>query len=162
MLADYGKYGAGLKVFPVTFKAGNYEEAPRVTYCFDVEKPAEYVIRFFMTPSNPFIKGRAFTLAYSIQTKEEYDSAQKQEINDIEVLPKDYRAGENSDIRWCEGVLSQIRSADVKESLARGRYMLTVYAMEPGMVLQQIGIYCDGGESKRSYLGRKETEYIGK
>ena len=52
--------------------------------------------------------------------------------------------------------------ADVKEGLERGRYMLTVYAMEPGMVLQQIGIYCDGGESKRSYLGRKETEYIGK
>lgn len=162
VLADYGKYGAGLKVFPVTFKAGNYEEAPRVTYCFDVEKPAEYVIRFFMTPSNPFIKGRAFTLAYSIQTKEEYDSAQNQKVHDVEVLPKDYRAGENSDIRWCEGVLSQIRTADVKEGLERGRYMLTVYAMEPGMVLQQIGIYCDGGESKRSYLGRKETEYIGK
>lgn len=78
------------------------------------------------------------------------------------MLPKDYRAGENSDIRWCEGVLSQIRTVDVKEGLERGRYMLTVYAMEPGMVLQQIGIYCDGGESKRSYLGRKETEYIGK
>ena len=46
VLDDYGKYGVGLKAFPVTFKAENYEEAPRVTYCFEVEKQAEYVLRF--------------------------------------------------------------------------------------------------------------------
>ena len=77
----------------------------------------------------------------------------------VEVLPDDYRAGDNSDVKWCRGVLSQIRTADMKKTLRKGRNLLTIYATEPGMVLQQIGVYSDGGENYYAYLGQQESKF---
>lgn len=161
VIEGYGKYGVGLKNFPVTYKTSSLSEAPSVSYCFEVEKETEYTFRFFMTPTNPVIKGQPIKLACRVQ--EVYNEADYTKTDDvqnaewIEVLPEDYRAGDNSDARWCRGVLTQIRTADMKKTLKKGRNLLTIYATEPGLVLQQIGVYSEGAENYSAYLGQQES-----
>lgn len=161
VIEGYGKYGVGLKNFPVTYRTSSLCEAPSVSYCFDVERDAEYTIRFFMTPTNPVIKGQRVMLAcrvHRLYNETDY-SEDIQDAEWVEVLPDDYRAGDNSDVKWCRGVLSQIRTADMKKTLRKGRNLLTIYATEPGMVLQQIGVYSDGGENYYAYLGQRESKF---
>lgn len=160
VIKDYGKYGVGLKAFPVTFKTAEPKEAPKVTYCFEVTDTAEYTIRLFMTPSNPVIKNEELAISYSVNSENTHANQGEEAVKRILIIPSDYRAGDNSEGRWCAGVLSQIRIAEIKTLLHRGRNMLTFYAMDQGVVLQQIGVYRNPEYIKEAYIGCKETSYI--
>ena len=149
VIDDYGKYGAGLKVFPVTNVYAADEKAPAVTYRFCVENAGEYTIKLFTTPSNPAFKGESVNVRYAVN-----DGAQ---TGILELIPSDFRAGENSDQRWCNAVLDQIRVTGFKAQLNAGINTVTIYPCEAGVVLQQIGVYQGGQKSQESYLGQEES-----
>lgn len=78
----------------------------------------------------------------------------------VEILPSNFRAGENSDERWTKGVLDQIRVVSVVKKFDKGVQELTLGAMEAGLVLECIRIYSVKQGIKESYLGPKESEWI--
>ena len=75
----------------------------------------------------------------------------------LELIPEDFRAGENSDSRWAEGVLSQIHTAEAKLHFAAGVQTLTVGAVSPGVVLEKIVLRAPGVSCPVSYLGPEES-----
>ena len=75
----------------------------------------------------------------------------------MNLIPSDFRAGENSEWRWGQAVLEQIRKTSFEAEFVQGVNNLTIYAMEPGVVLQQIGIYDCEVRMPEAYLGQEES-----
>lgn len=145
VIDQYGKYGAGVKAFPVT---NYYEkgEGPAITYRFMVETSGEYEVRFYLTPTNAMIKGEEVRMC-----------VETDQTRVVTVLPTEYRAGVNSDRRWANGVLDQIRIVSLKQHFEKGFNEITVRSMEPGLVLQQIGVFDSCYVDDYAYLGQEES-----
>ena len=144
-LEDYGKYGSGMKVFPSTAEFEEGELCPKLTYSFLIGEEGDYQVEILTAPNNPVQIGSPVKLL--VET-----AGQKQVL---ELLPPDFRAGENSDPRWCQGVLDQIHSAKTGLHFPAGVQTLTLGAMSPGVVIEKILIYRDN--PLPSYLGPRES-----
>ena len=151
VIDNYGKYGAGLKAFPVINSFEGTKDAPSVTYRIFVEKEGDYTVKLFTTPTNPSVKGQSVNVMYSVNEEEPVK---------LNLIPSDFRAGESSDIRWALAVLNQIRETAFETKLKKGVNTITVYPQEAGVVLQQIGVYETGKAPKKAYLGEEETFWI--
>ena len=144
-LEDYGKYGSGMKVFPSTAEFEEGELCPKLTYSFLIGEEGDYQVKILTAPNNPVQIGSPVKLL--VET-----AGQKQVL---ELLPPDFRAGENSDPRWCQGVLDQIHSAKTGLHFPAGVQTLTLGAMSPGVVIEKILIYRDA--PLPSYFGPEES-----
>lgn len=144
-LEDYGKYGSGMKVFPSTAEFEEGEPCPRLTYSFLIGEEGDYQVEILTAPNNPVQIGSPVKLL--VET-----AGQKQVL---ELLPPDFRAGENSDPRWCRGVLDQIHTAGTTLRFGSGVQTLTLGAMSPGVVIEKILIYRDA--PLPSYFGPEES-----
>jgi hypothetical protein len=147
VLEHYGKYGSGMKVFPVTASFGE-PAAPRLTYQFVLEKSGSYQVELLAAPTNSPVQGQAVRLRVSAG-----DAGEKT----AELVTGEFRAGDHRDEEWCKGVLDQIRVAVLRFDLEAGLQQLTVSAMEAGAVLERIRIYPAGKELPESYLGPGES-----
>lgn len=151
VIEGYGKYGAGVKVFPVTEDFSEKKEAPGITYRFFAEKTGEYRLRLFTAPTNPTAWKGSLHLRVGVNGQ----SAAEADV--LELVPSDFSAGENREARWCKAVLDQIRITEETVSLKEGINTVTVYPCEPGVVLQQIGVYQKETCILPSYLGQEES-----
>lgn len=151
VIDDYGKYGSALKVFPSTAVFDEMQEKPTVTYRFLIEEAGEYSIELLTAPFNSVVNKQAVNITMQIN---------KNVPCVVEILPSDFRAGENSDERWTKGVLDQIRVVSMVKKFDKGVQELTLGAMEVGLVLECIRIYSVKRGIKESYLGPKESEWI--
>lgn len=148
-IGDYGKYGSGMKVFPTTAAFSMEEEKPSLTYSFQIRNPGDYRVEFLTAPNNPVQLGSAVHLL----------AESGGETRRVELIPADFRAGENSDPRWCQGVLDHIHTAETRFHFDSGICTLSVCPLEPGTVLEKILISPWDVSLPQSYLGPEESWY---
>ena len=144
----YGKFGSGMKVSPST-AAFTGSQAPGLTYRFRIDRAGVYHAELLTAPNNPIQLASAVHLGIEAGG----------EFRLVELLPASFRAGENSDSAWCAGVLNQVRTAAADIFFEAGVQELTVYAQEPGTVLEKLLIY--QAAPLPSYLGPPESPYLG-
>lgn len=146
-IADYGKYGSGMKVAPSTAAFREDGERPSLTYRFRVDRPGDYRVELLTAPNNPVELGSAVHLL----------AESGGETRKVELIPPDFRGGENSDPRWCAGVLDHIHTAETRFRFDRGIHTLTLSPLEPGVVLEKIVISPWEAQLPQSYLGPQES-----
>lgn len=147
-LKDFGRTGSGVKVFPANARFSDPWKSPGVRYYFQLEKEGNYQIDILTAPCNPVCpKDR---LRFGVQIDEG-------DIQIIESVGDDYQAGEPDDAQWCKGVLDQIRTIHLQETLDAKGHALTLYGLEPGIIFERIVIH-QGCIS--SYLGPQESLYL--
>ena len=144
---SYGKYGSGMKVSPSTAEFSMEEEKPSLTYSFQIDQPGAYRVELLTAPNNPVALGESVNLLVETGTQ----------VQKVQLIAPDFRAGENSDPRWCQGVLDQIHTAETLFSFEAGIHALTVSPLEPGVVLEKIVISPADVPLPQSYLGPEES-----
>jgi len=145
-IKDYGKTKSAMKAFPIDV-VYDKENAPGITYTFEVKRDGDYVIEAFMNPSNaPFRDGHLY---YGV-------SVNGGEISVENALPEGFLVGDHQQ-DWLKGVLDNIRVAGVTKRLKAGVNTVTFYALSPGFVLERVLVCEEGNKPAASYLGPKET-----
>lgn len=147
LMEGYGKYGAGVKVFPSTAVFTEKEEKPFVYYRFLIEEAGEYMAELIVAPTNSVVYKKSVNVVLQINNKEQK----------VEVLPADFKAGDCSDEDWNKGVLNQERSISVQITLEEGVQSIGIGALEAGFILERIILYKRGIKRKEAYLGPYES-----
>lgn len=150
VLEGYGKYGTGVKVFPSTAVFTMGEKKPYLSYRFYVEEGGAYEAELVVAPTNSVVNKQSMNVALQIN-----DEAEQK----VELVAADFRAGESSDPRWGMGVLNQERRILTQISLKEGINVLSIGALEAGMVLERIILYKRGVKKPRNYMG-PETGFV--
>ena len=143
-LEGYGRSGFGMKVLPNTATFNLDEESPCISYQFITEKAGEYEVELWLTPTSPVAYMGCQRLALMA------NNGEKQEIH---LIPRTYRAGDWRDSYWSKGVMDHIRKVHAKIQCTAQINELTIYAIDPGVVLEKILIYPNDCLPKDSYLG---------
>lgn len=158
-LVNYGKYGGGVKVFPVTASFGECADPwecgasspsapPLLIYRFLVEHSGAYQVELLAAPVNSPVQGKGLRLQVSVEGAG---------TRTAELVKRDFRAGDCRDEDWCRGALDQIRSAAVRFELEAGIHRLAIGAVEAGTVLERIRVYPADRQLPESYLGPEES-----
>ena len=142
-LENYGRSGAGMKVYPTTVNFSVGDELPSLSYRFFVEEAGEYVVEVWTTPTNPLRNNTPIRFTTIAEGNNEQV---------ITTVPADFVAY-NSDPRWCAGVLDNIRKSKAELTFKAGVGEITIGALEAGLILEKVLIYRKGNEPKVSYLG---------
>ena len=152
VIKGYGRYGVGVKVSPCTADFMEKEERPELTYRFLIPQTGDYRVELLAAPTNSPVNGRAMRLTVG-------DG--RTEMQTLTLVDEQFRAGENRDAGWCQGVLDQIRTVSAVMHFEEGVRQLTVGALEAGVVLERIRIYPADMTLPKSYLGPQESMRIG-
>lgn len=147
----YGRYGSGMKVFPVTANFSGKKERPRLTYRFFIEEEGEYCVELLAAPTNPSVNNGTLSLTLEAGGKSKV----------VTLVYSDFRSGDTRDAKWCQGVLDQVRVASSVIKFKKGVQEITVGALEAGVVLERIRIYKASAKLPKSYLGPKESWQCG-
>jgi len=156
MLPGYGRSsslslaGGAMKVFPTTMSFAPDGDAPALTYRFFAEDEGVHTCELWLTPSSPVQPKTAMRCTVAANGEKQL----------ITCVPDDYRAGENSDMRWCEAMLSHIRKVKVALRCEKGVNEITIGAVDPNLSLERILIYPAGHVMPASYLGPQESTCI--
>lgn len=143
-LADYGKFGSGMKVFPVTAAFSGPEDAPGLCYEVWSQKECGAVLTLHTSPANPLVYGGMLRMDVSVNGELPQTAV---------IADQSYRGGENDCRAWTEAVLAQEHTADVPIVLHTGINQITISPREAGLVLERLEIREDGAERKPSYFG---------
>ena len=147
-IENFGKYGSGMKVYPVTASFSKCEQAPALSYQIWVEESKEYRLALHTSPANPLIYGGK--LHYVVKVK-----GKKEQL--LVVTGDGYKGGEPGCVAWEEAVLNQEHVCSISTFLEKGCNEITVYAQEAGIVLERLIIYPKETNKKESYLGPEES-----
>ena len=142
--------GGAMKVFPTTMSFAPDGDAPALTYRFFAEDEGVHTCELWLTPSSPVQPKTAMRCTVAANGEKQL----------ITCVPDDYRAGENSDMRWCEAMLSHIRKVKVALRCEKGVNEITIGAVDPNFSLERILIYPAGHVMPASYLGPQESTCI--
>lgn len=148
VMDGYGKYGAGVKVFPGTAVFSMEEDKPYVYYRFMAEEAGEYEAELVVAPTNSVVNKQSVNAALQMNG----ESQQK-----VELVAADFRAGESGDSRWGMGVLNQERRVSVTVQCKEGLNTLGVGALEAGMVLERVVLYKKGVHKPENYMGPDDS-----
>lgn len=151
VINGYGKYGAGVKVFPSTVAFAEDADKPELTYRFFIEETGDYRVEILTAPVNAAACNHSVHLMLDNHNGERVP---------LEVIPPDFRGGDSSDTRWAAGVLDQIRTSSVVLSFNKGVQELSVGAMEAGVVLERIRIFHANSKIEDAYLGPEESALL--
>jgi hypothetical protein len=150
-LKNYGRSGCGMKVFPFTACFTEEEEKPLLTYRFLIEKSGGYNVEVWTTPTN--------SIQYKRPLRFQLENSQG-EKQIVVTVPEDFRAGNNSEGRWCQGVLDNIRISNAFLTFEKGVQEISIGALEAGLILERILIYGKDNPPLESYLGPPESFYL--
>ena len=156
VLPGYGRSGnqslagGAVKVYPNTAAFAPDADAPSVTYRFFAKKEGEHTCELWLTPTSPVQPRTAMRCTLEI-------GGEKQLVT---CVPADYRAGENSDPRWCHAMVNHIRKVKVNIRCRRGVNEITLGAVDPNLILERILIYPAGHVMPESYLGPQESALL--
>jgi len=141
-LENYGRSGAGMKVYPTTANFAPTDDKPMLSYQFFLEQAGEYVVEVWTTPTNPMRNNTPIRFVLG--------DLEKSEV--ITTVPADFIPF-HTDPRWSEGVLENIRKTKTTMSFDAGLQTVTIGALEAGLILEKILIYLPVNAPKKSYLG---------
>jgi len=156
VLPGYGRSGnqslagGAVKVYPNTAAFAPDADAPSLTYRFFAEEAGEHICELWLTPTSPVQPKTAMRCTLEI-------GGEKQLIT---CVPDDYRAGENSDPRWCHAMVNHIRKVKMAIHCEKGLNEITIGAVDPNLILERILIYPAGHVMPESYLGPQESACI--
>jgi hypothetical protein len=145
LLENYGRSGAGMKVFPTTIDFTEADEKPSLTYRFLIEKAGDYTVEVWSTPTN------------SVQNKRPLRFMLNEQV--VTAVSPDFRAGSPGDEKWCLGVLDNIRKSKAQIKFDEGVREITIGALEAGFILERVLIYKNDKPPVDSYLGAQESYY---
>ncbi len=157
VLKDYGRTLSALKAFPVNVSFTPSKNAPSIDYLVYVDREDEYEVTLYTAPSNPVSMDNKLEYGISCGAgnlcgRQKWD----EETDMIDLVPKDYRVGDNNAF-WGRGVLDNIRKSTTVLILNKGLNTIRIFAASPGFVLEKIVISVAGSVLPESYLGPKET-----
>ncbi|MCL2634814.1 MAG: glycosyl hydrolase 115 family protein [Oscillospiraceae bacterium] len=144
-LVNHGRSGAGMKVFPTTAYFSEADEKPTLKYRFLIEEAGNYTAEIWTTPTN------------SVRFKKPLRFMFNSEV--VTAVTEDFNAGHYSDMRWCQGVLDNIRKNKTSLKLEKGVQEISISALDAGLVLERILIYKEDTPPALSYLGPPESFY---
>ncbi len=146
VIKGYGRSGSALKAYPqdVIFSK---QDAPSVTYAFNIETAGKYTARLYTSPANPCFKDRKLMIAVS---------AGKDTYREINLIPDGFEVKDHNK-PWETGVLANVRCTDFELDLKKGINELSIAALSPGFVLEKIVIARAGCELPYSYLGAADS-----
>lgn len=147
----YGKTIGSLKVTPSTATFEKAEEAPSVTYRIYAKTAGKYEMELFTAPNNPVVYQGKMCVAYKV------NNAETEELNTI---PNEGFVPWLSH-SWERGVLDQIHKAACTVELQEGENEVTIFALDPAVVLEKVVFTKEGCEKKKSYLGPVESYRVG-
>ena len=147
-IKGYGRYGVGVKVLPSTADFSEKEERPMLDYRFWVPQEGDYRVELLAAPTNSPVNGRAMRVSVD-------NGLGEQQI--LTLVDEDFKAGDNREWRWCQGVLDQIRVVSAVMHFEEGVQQVTVGALEAGLVLERVRVYPVGMKLQESYLGPEES-----
>ncbi len=151
VLPGLGRSGNAVKVYPTTAAFAPDGDAPALTYRFFAENAGDYTCELWLTPTSPVQPGVPMRCGLTGP-----DGAQQV----VTCVPADYRAGENSDLRWCQAMLDHIRKVQAVIRCDAGVNEVTLAAIDPNFSLERLLIYPVGHALPKSYLGPKESACI--
>jgi hypothetical protein len=139
-----GRSGSAVAVFPTTMPSVPPDrlaaEAPRLDYEVSFVSAGEFTVNVNLVPTHP-LAGNSLRFAVALDD------------GPPELVELDVRDG---GAEWAQGVLNATRVAVAKLTVSTGGpHALHIYAVDAGVVLDQIIIDCGG--LKPSYLGPPET-----
>ena len=150
-LNNYGRSGCGMKVFPTTVNFCDNPQKPALIYRFFIEEAGEYTTEVWTTPTNPVQNKKPLRFLLT-------DSNNREQL--ITVVSEDFRAGDHSDKKWCDGVLDNIRINKVNINFEIGIQEISISAVDAGLILERVLVYKKGKQLLSSYLGPQESFYI--
>ncbi len=139
-----------VKVYPNTASFAPDGDAPSLTYRFFAAQNGPYTCELWLTPTSPVQPG--VPMRCTLET-----GGEKQLIT---CVPADYRAGENSDPRWCAAMVNHIRKVKADIRCVQGLNELTIGAVDPNLILERILLYPAGHVMPESYLGPAESPLL--
>jgi len=142
-LKRYGRSGAGMKVYPTVVNFDVTDEKPELNYQFFLEEAGDYVVEVWTTPTNPLRNNTPIRLVLG-------GTGNTNQI--VTTVPADF-VPFHSDPRWSAGVLDNIRKTKANMNFGEGLQILTIGALEAGLILEKILIYRPENPPKASYLG---------
>lgn len=140
VLSPYGYNVSALCISPFYAHFEIPGTGPAATYEIEVPEDGFYDIRFQFAPTNNITATAGLRFAFSVNNSDSIT---------VDTLPKDYRAGDPDSEGWADGVIDNYRCKTVFVDLVKGRNLLTIYAMDCGLIIE--GIYVI--EKKRSNVG---------
>lgn len=132
LLSGYGKYEEGLKVLDRIDDYEKGEKGASVTWEFDSPYSGALSVELITAPTNPLKYGGALNVHVKVNS-----SAEKL----LNIVPNDFKAGENSDPRWCRDVINQERRTAFTADFKKGKNKLTITAIEMGVIIERIVIH---------------------
>ncbi|MBE5938193.1 MAG: hypothetical protein E7265_09230 [Lachnospiraceae bacterium] len=151
----YGRTVSSMKVFPTTEYFYDENEAPYVDYKFYTDDNEKYTLQTHIAPSNN-VDWNYVSMKFAVSI----DGGAPMYVDTI---PKSYIAGTWRDSTWSNAVRNNIRAIDTElGNLSEGEHTLRIYAIDPAVVLEKMIIFPSSLKLKSSYLGPKESYYVGK
>lgn len=161
-LPSYGKYGGGWKAYPTTaaFAAGD-AAAPSLFGELEICEEGDYVVELHAAPSNPLEFVKPLTLGLMLEQKPEETAEDRKAMRqqaELTLVRAERTVGSPSNAAWCRAVLDQERMAQTVFHLPEGRYKLSIFAREAGVIPERIYVYPEKAPMPESYLGPNRTK----
>jgi hypothetical protein len=129
-----------MTIFPVT-AASNLNSAAGLHYRVYLSDHGEFSMQAVLAPTLNFVPGRGLRFAVSV------DDGQRTVVDALE---------QNTQKDWEEAVSDGVKKVSIALSIAApGYHTLTVWAVDPGVVLERIVL--SHGQLLPSYLGPPES-----
>ena len=142
-----GRTSDALKAFPVTKNWEGEKERPYVEYSFQAKREGDYLLRFYLAPRNPLVKGGTMRGAFCIN---------EGELRRFDAVNSGYFA-EWQNTQWSSGVTSHIRLIEQNVKLKKDVNTLRFYAADPNIILEKIVLYRTDLPLRETYLAPTES-----
>ena len=131
-IPDYGRYEAGMSIFPTTAESVlPPERAPTLEYPVFIAEPGEVTVDVLIGSTLNFVPGRGLRLAVSI------DDEKPQVLDAFPKIPENYGS-------WADSVRDNARTLRSTHQVSdAGRHTLKIMMVDPGVVLQKVILYRD-------------------
>jgi hypothetical protein len=144
IIKDFGKYGFGIKAFPLIKSFLPNEKSPSVSYLIYSEYAFKAEITLCTSPANPLKYGGKLSFGLKINSES---------VKEVDITGSDYKAGDNNCKEWASAVLNAEHRATIIGNIKKGNNEIKIFARQSGIVLERILITQVGDKKKESYLG---------
>ena len=146
LIRDYTRGMDAIKAYPQDEVLG-VKNAPHLDYKISVPSAGKYDVTLYTNPSNPFSREPKILVGVKVNDGN---------IKKINMIPEGFSVGDGNPY-WSQGVLDNVRKTKLTVDLQEGLNILSIYAINPNLVLEKIVICEQGAKIPESYLGPKPT-----